>query len=497
MASPPTPFTTDPMASPPPTPFPWEEVASTFGMCAIATWTVSTSAHRALAMRHVLREAGDAPPVVDQRSAMCLPLISSATLLILYFLFSYIQNFLVLYMAFASFGSVSMTLYEPLAVHWSPFVQRMRCGRLSLTRDSASYVAATIAAAVVLTWILTSHWAVLDVLGVCITVSVVSLIRLPSLKVAAIVLVSLFFYDIFWVFLSPYFFESNVMVEVATKKADNPAQAVGEYMNVPGLKDAVATLQLPIKLMFPAGVRNGSPVFHMLGLGDMAIPGIFVAFALTFDKYNEEQQEAAVEDESIEVLLQQGSFVGSSKDVERGVSSVSGATGSDTLSNRSGNGSVQKSSLAFSSASSAATTSSLSASTSAAASPLSSSSSSLLGSAADVSPTASLSSSTSLQTVPKHKPYFRTARLGYVVGIVMSIAASQWFGAAQPALLYLVPAVLTPLLLRARRHGHFALLWKGFQLEGDDEGDEDDEGDKEKGGDGGSGGGDVDGKGKA
>ena len=65
-----------------------------------------------------------------------------------------------------------------------------------------------------------------------------------------------------------------------------------------------------------------------------------------------------------------------------------------------------------------------------------------------------------------------------------------------PALLYLVPAVLTPLLLRARRHGHFALLWKGFQLEGDDEGDEDDEGDKEKGGDGGSGGGDVDGKGK-
>ena len=79
------------------------EAASSLAMCVVATWTVSTAAHRALSMRHILRDSGEMQPVVDQRSAMCLPVISSATLLTLYFLFKYIQNFLVCYMVIASF----------------------------------------------------------------------------------------------------------------------------------------------------------------------------------------------------------------------------------------------------------------------------------------------------------------------------------------------------------------------------------------------------------
>jgi hypothetical protein len=43
-------------------------------------------------------------------------------------------------------------------------------------------------------------------------------------QVAMIALVALFIYDIFWVFFSSSFFADNVMVAVATKKADNPAQ---------------------------------------------------------------------------------------------------------------------------------------------------------------------------------------------------------------------------------------------------------------------------------
>ena len=48
------------------------------------------------------------------------------------------------------------------------------------------------------------------------------------------------------------------------------------------------------------------------------------------------------------------------------------------------------------------------------------------------------------------------------MGILASIGASQWFGAAQPALLYLVPAVLGPMILRARHFGHLKELWVGF-----------------------------------
>jgi hypothetical protein len=46
----------------------------------------------------------------------------------------------------------------------------------------------------------------------------------PFEQVATITLVALFVYDVFWVFFSAYFFADNVMVAVATKRADNPAQ---------------------------------------------------------------------------------------------------------------------------------------------------------------------------------------------------------------------------------------------------------------------------------
>lgn len=39
----------------------------------------------------------------------------------------------------------------------------------------------------------------------------------------------------------------------------------------------------PIKLMFPWNWEEVPPKFSMLGLGDIVIPGIFVALALKYD----------------------------------------------------------------------------------------------------------------------------------------------------------------------------------------------------------------------
>merc|ERR1719197_1447931 len=73
-------------------------------------------------------------------------------------------------------------------------------------------------------------------------------------------LVGLFFYDIFWVFFSKGVFGSNVMVTVATG------------------------VEAPIKLMFPRHLGGcGDLKFSMLGLGDIAVPGIFVAFLAKWD----------------------------------------------------------------------------------------------------------------------------------------------------------------------------------------------------------------------
>ena len=55
----------------------------------------------------------------------------------------------------------------------------------------------------------------------------------------------------------------------------------------------------------------------------------------------------------------------------------------------------------------------------------------------------------------------------YVVGLVVSVAMSRIFHAAQPALLYLVPCVTLPIAARGHRLGHLGHLWRGVEEEED------------------------------
>lgn len=63
---------------------------------------------------------------------------------------------------------------------------------------------------------LTFFWVTQDVFGVCMCVLFLQVIKLNSLKVASALLIVAFFYDIFFVFLSPYVFKKSVMIDVAT-----------------------------------------------------------------------------------------------------------------------------------------------------------------------------------------------------------------------------------------------------------------------------------------
>lgn len=81
---------------------------------------------------------------------------------------------------------------------------------------------------------------------------------IPNFKVGFLLLWGLFFYDIFWVY------GTDVMVTVAK------------------------SFDAPIKLLFPF-----DPTFiktSMLGLGDIVIPGVFVALALKYDIDNRLKQ---------------------------------------------------------------------------------------------------------------------------------------------------------------------------------------------------------------
>ena len=62
-------------------------------------------------------------------------------------------------------------------------------------------------------------WMVQDLLGIMFSINMLKVLRLPSLKICTILLSALFFYDIFFVFITPLFMEGgkSVMVEVKMK----------------------------------------------------------------------------------------------------------------------------------------------------------------------------------------------------------------------------------------------------------------------------------------
>eukprot|EP01031_Cornospumella_fuschlensis_P028561 gene28561-34475_t len=110
-------------------------------------------------------------------------------------------------------------------------------------------------------------------------------IRFPNAKIAVLTLSLLLFYDLFWVFFSEYFFKDNVMVEVASKETSNPIHDIGKHLNINSLRNNFArNLSLPIKLLMPHPLADGKGWrFYMLGLGDIAMPGSFIALTYRLD----------------------------------------------------------------------------------------------------------------------------------------------------------------------------------------------------------------------
>ena len=105
-------------------------------------------------------------------------------------------------------------------------------------------------------YLVKKHWLANNVFGLSFSVSGVEMISLGSVKNGCILLSLLFFYDIFWVF------GTEVMVEVAKN------------------------LDAPIKVVFPMDfLENGifSTNLAMLGLGDIVLPGVFIAILLRYD----------------------------------------------------------------------------------------------------------------------------------------------------------------------------------------------------------------------
>uniref|UniRef100_A0A914GXH5 Signal peptide peptidase n=1 Tax=Globodera rostochiensis TaxID=31243 RepID=A0A914GXH5_GLORO len=125
--------------------------------------------------------------------------------------------------------------------------------------DSHFAIAFLLCSSVGISHLYRRHWVTNNLLGIAFSIFGIENLHLASFKAGAILLSGLFIYDVFWVFAT------DVMTTVAKG------------------------IDAPILLQFPQDLlRNGwfeASKHGMLGLGDIVIPGIFVALLYRFDHY--------------------------------------------------------------------------------------------------------------------------------------------------------------------------------------------------------------------
>ncbi|CAF0768852.1 unnamed protein product [Didymodactylos carnosus] len=106
-------------------------------------------------------------------------------------------------------------------------------------------------------YLLKRHWIANNIFGIAFSINAIEILHFNKVLNGCVLLSGLFVYDIFWVF------GTNVMITVAK------------------------SFDAPIKLIFPQDlIENGlfsANKFAMLGLGDIVVPGAFIALLLRYD----------------------------------------------------------------------------------------------------------------------------------------------------------------------------------------------------------------------
>ncbi|XP_065298067.1 signal peptide peptidase-like 2B [Dermacentor albipictus] len=207
-------------------------------------------------------------------------------------------------------------------------------------------------------------WLLQDALGVIFCIYMIKTLRMPNLMVIAVLLVLLFFYDIFFVFLTPFILPKSDPHNDTNSFAKSSGR--GDSIMVEVARGGGTDEMIPMVMRVPRfGNHDLAACFgewSLLGLGDILIPGFLVAYVHSFDLV---------------------------------------ATG--------------------------------------------------------------------------RRLYYTTTVIAYSVGLVVTFLALYFMKTAQPALLYLVPATLIPVVLIARHRGELREIWYGLKPETPQPSEEEDE----------------------
>jgi len=221
----------------------------------------SYSFYHNVTSKHI--EAAEAVNSLKLSNVIIFPIIGCAVLLGLFFFFDKVFYLLLILVTIVSFAALFFVFVPAVdaifgRAGWDD--KTLRIPRLPPIPVNMICISIFCISIIVL-WIVTGYWLVVDCIAWCIGVTQLSLLRLPNLKLSMVLLLIFLVYDVFWVFLSPYFFGGDsVMVEVATR---------------------MPTSAIPMILTMPSIIGDTS---SLMGLGDIVLPGLYICFLYGFDK---------------------------------------------------------------------------------------------------------------------------------------------------------------------------------------------------------------------
>ncbi|KAF6157752.1 hypothetical protein GIB67_037325 [Kingdonia uniflora] len=247
-------------------------------LCA-SYWSAWSAREAAIEQDKILKDASDdyvnaddggVSGVVDinTTSAVLFVVIASCFLLVLYKLMSF--WFVELLVVLFCIGGVEglQTCLVALLSRWfkhagETFVKIPIFGAVSYLTLALSPFCITFAVVWAVYRRISFAWIGQDILGIALIITVLQIVRVPNLKVGTVLLSCAFLYDIFWVFVSKWWFHQSVMIVVA--RGDKSGE------------DGIPML-LKIPRMFdPWGG------YSIIGFGDILLPGLLIAFALRYD----------------------------------------------------------------------------------------------------------------------------------------------------------------------------------------------------------------------
>ncbi|XP_041074257.1 signal peptide peptidase-like 2A [Polyodon spathula] len=214
-------------------------------------------------------------------------------LVLLYFFYKWLVYVLIAMFCIAS----AMAVYGCLAA----LVQMIPCGQCSFSfRDKTIeirfFFLAAFCIAVSVFWAVYRNedrwiWILQDVLGIAFCLNFMRMLKISSFKICVTLLSLLLVYDVFFVFITPFFTKNgeSIMVQVAAGPGATGEMRGGNMVEVPA-EPTAPNEKLPIVMRVP---RLSSPTqylcgmeFSLLGYGDIIVPGLLVAYCHRFDVWN-------------------------------------------------------------------------------------------------------------------------------------------------------------------------------------------------------------------